>query len=163
MNKKLKIIILLLISFIFIPYFSFADDITELDESFDITNSISTSSQYNSSLQEPSINSKAAVVIERSTNTILFGKNENDQRKMASTTKIMTAILVIENTNLSETIEVSSKAANTGGSRLGLTKNAKLTLNDLLYGLLLCSGNDSAVALAEHIGGSIERFFCFNE
>ena len=92
------------------------------------------------------------------TNTILYGKNENQKRKMASTTKIMTATIIIENCNLDETIEVSKKASGTGGSRLGLKTGDKITIRDLLYGLMLRSGNDAAVALAEHAGGNIEGF-----
>lgn len=78
---------------------------------------------------------------------------------MASTTKIMTAIIVVENTkNLNDKVIISQKAAGTGGSRLGLHKDDEITVNNLLYGLLLCSGNDAAVALAEHTAGSIEEF-----
>ncbi len=106
----------------------------------------------------PDINSRAAVVIDRNSNTILFGKNETQRRKMASTTKIMTCLLVIENCNLSDTVEVSKKSAGTGGSRLGLKTGDKITIRDLLYGLMLCSGNDTAVALAEHVSGSVENF-----
>ena len=65
---------------------------------------------------------------------------------------------MLENANIDEEVEVSAKAAGTGGSRLGLKKGAKITIRDLLYGLLLCSGNDAAVALAESVGGSIEGF-----
>ncbi len=107
---------------------------------------------------EPETNSRACIVIDRKTNTILYGKNENKQRKMASTTKIMTATIIIENCNLEETIEVSKKAAGTGGSRLGLKTGDKITIRDLLYGLMLCSGNDAAVALAEHAGKDIKGF-----
>ena len=77
---------------------------------------------------------------------------------MASTTKIMTATIIIENCDLSKTIEVSKKAASTGGSRLGLKTGDKITIRDLLYGLLLRSGNDAAVALAETCGGNIQGF-----
>ena len=77
---------------------------------------------------------------------------------MASTTKIMTAIVTIENCNLDTSIEVSKKAAGTGGSRLGLKTGDKITIRDLLYGLMLRSGNDCAVCLAEYVGGSIEGF-----
>lgn len=71
---------------------------------------------------------------------IIFGKEENTRCKMASTTKIMTAIIVVENVdNLNEKVTVSSKAAGTGGSRLGLHTNDKITVKDLLYGLMLCS------------------------
>ena len=106
----------------------------------------------------PDINARSAIVIDRVTKTTLYGKNEYDVRKMASTTKIMTAIVVIENANLYDTVEVSKKAANTGGSTLGINEGDKITVCDLLYGLLLRSGNDTAVALAEHVGGSIENF-----
>ena len=77
---------------------------------------------------------------------------------MASTTKIMTAMVVIQNTNLDNIVEVSKKAAGTGGSRLGLKTGDKISVKDLLYGLLLRSGNDAAVALAEYVGGDIEGF-----
>ncbi len=71
---------------------------------------------------------------------VLFCKKENVKCKMASTTKIMTAIVVIENIdNLEEKTEISEKSAGTGGSRLGLHKNDKVSIRDLLYGLMLCS------------------------
>lgn len=108
--------------------------------------------------EEPKINSRAAVVIDRKSKTILYGKNENIKKAMASTTKIMTAMVVIQNTNFSNVVEISKKAAGTGGSRLGLKTGDKITVNDLMYGLLLRSGNDCAVALAEYVGGSIEEF-----
>lgn len=76
---------------------------------------------------------------------------------MASTTKIMTAIVVLENSELNDVVTISKKAAGTGGSRLGLRTNDKITVHDLLYGLMLKSGNDAAVALAEHVGGGIEE------
>lgn len=107
---------------------------------------------------EPKLNSRVALVYDRSSGRVLYKKNGNKQTPMASTTKIMTAIVVMENSNLSDIVTIDSKSAGTGGSRLGLKKNDKITVNDLLYGLMLRSGNDSAVALAIHIGGSIEGF-----
>lgn len=109
-------------------------------------------------IEDIDINSRSCVVLNRKSKTILFGKNENKQVKMASTTKIMTAIVIIENYDLNKEITVSKKAAGTGGSRLGLRTGDKITVHDLLYGLLLRSGNDAAVALAETVGGSIEGF-----
>ena len=109
-------------------------------------------------IEDIDINSRSCVVLDRKSKTILFGKNENKQVKMASTTKIMTAIVIIENYDLNKEITVSKKAAGTGGSRLGLRTGDKITVHDLLYGLLLRSGNDAAVALAETVGGSIEGF-----
>lgn len=107
---------------------------------------------------EEKINSRAYVVIDRNSNTILLGNNEHQKRKMASTTKIMTATIILENCNLKETIEISRQAANVGGSRLGLKLGDKITIKDLLYGLMLKSGNDCAIALAEYCGNSIEGF-----
>lgn len=123
------------------------------EENYEITIPTTTDTQT-----EPNINARHAVVIERNTKKILYGKKENEQCKMASTTKIMTATIVLENCKLGETAIISSKAANTGGSRLGLKKDDKITVLDLLYGLLLCSGNDAAVALAEKVSGSVENF-----
>ena len=70
----------------------------------------------------------------------------------------MTAIVVIEKSNLEDIVTVSSKAAGTGGSRLGLHTDDKISVLNLLYGLLLCSGNDAAVALAEYVGGDVSGF-----
>lgn len=137
---------------------SLCDDEEEYEISDIITELTSSNSIVQDKIIEPETNSRACVVIDRKTNTILFGKNENTQRKMASTTKIMTATIIIENCNLDETIEVSKKAAGTGGSRLGLKTGDKITIRDLLYGLMLCSGNDAAVTLAEHAGGDIKGF-----
>lgn len=151
---SLFIFIILLFCFTCSPIY--ADDINESLEHLNIDKEVvETSSQLKNI---PDINSRSAVVIDRVSNTVIYGKNETTVRKMASTTKIMTATIVIEQGNLNDTVEVSKKAAGTGGSRLGLKTGDKITVNDLLYGLMLCSGNDSAVALAEHIGGSIEGF-----
>lgn len=87
----------------------------------------------------PVINSRAAVLYERNTKQIIYGKQEDVARPMASTTKIMTCMIVLENADLSEVVEVSKKAGGTGGSRLGLKAGDKITVHDLLYGLMLCS------------------------
>lgn len=139
--------------------FSLADDYIEDNIAIDVSSEISeTIAQTNETLESSSINSRSCIVFDRNSHMILYGKNENKQVKMASTTKIMTSLIIIENYNLSETIEVSRKAAGTGGSRLGLKAGDKITINDLLYGLMLCSGNDAAVALAEYAGGDIQGF-----
>ena len=106
----------------------------------------------------PSINSKSAIVLDRSSKAILYSKNEKQTRKMASTTKIMTCIVVLENANLYDTVTISKKAARVGGSKLGIKAGNKVTVCDLLYGLMLKSGNDAAIALAEHVGGNLEDF-----
>lgn len=107
---------------------------------------------------ELNINSRIALIYDRTSGRVLYEKNGSKQTPMASTTKIMTAIVVTENSNLTDIVTIDSKAASTGGSRLGLKKNDKITIEDLLYGLMLRSGNDAAVALAIHVGGSISGF-----
>ena len=104
------------------------------------------------------LNARSCIVLDRTSKKVLFGKNEYNKVKMASTTKIMTATVIIENCDLSQTVTISKKAAGTGGSRLGLKTGDKITVRDLLYGLLLVSGNDAAVALAETCSGSIADF-----
>lgn len=143
--------IVLVLSF---NYIVFADD-----ENEDVSNNISSFIQTSSYITtEPVINSRTAIIYDRTSGSVLFGKNENEKRKMASTTKILTALIVIENANLDDIVTVSSKAAGTGGSRLGLHTDDKVSIRDLLYGLMLCSGNDAAVALAEHVGGNLTGF-----
>lgn len=135
-------------------YSVFADD-----EDLEILDNVSSFIEVSSeSVTEPTINSRAAIVYDRISGSVLFGKNENEQRKMASTTKIMTAIIVLENANLDDIVTISSKAAGTGGSRLGLHTNDTISIKHLLYGLLLCSGNDAAVALAQHVGNDLSGF-----
>lgn len=154
-------IILPFLILIFTTNFVFADDISPLDDDFDISeilNNMESIETSSNSSELPTINSRAYVVIDRKSNTILTGKNENQKKKMASTTKIMTCLIVIENANLSDTVEISKKAASTGGSRLGLKTGDKITVIDLLYGLMMRSGNDAAVALAEYVSGSISSF-----
>ena len=158
--KKNFFIIFYIFIFIIIQLapISLCDDEEEYEISDILTELTSSNSIVQDKIVEPETNSRSCVVIDRNTNTILYGKNENTQRKMASTTKIMTATIIIENCNLDETIEVSKKAAGTGGSRLGLKTGDKITIRDLLYGLMLCSGNDAAVALAEYAGKDINGF-----
>lgn len=156
-SKIYKTFFVIVFILFFLTSSIFADDINEiLDDNNSINNQILETSSTPDSI--PDINSRAAVVIDRGSNTVLFGKNETVRKKMASTTKIMTSIVVIENCNLNDVVEVSKKSAGTGGSRLGLKTGDKITVHDLLYGLMLCSGNDAAVALAEHVGGNVEGF-----
>ena len=157
----MKFTYLLIIFFIIITSLncSFANDYLEDNPTVDVSSEISeTIAQTTDSLESSSINSRSCIVYDRNSHMILYGKNEKTQVKMASTTKIMTSIIIIENYNLSETIEISKKAAGTGGSRLGLKTGDKITIKDLLYSLMLCSGNDAAVALAEYAGGDIQGF-----
>lgn len=153
----MKIYKVVLIFIIFV--FSFNCIVLADDENEEVLDNLSSFITASSDvIEEPTINSRAAIVYDRTSGAILYGKSENEKRKMASTTKIMTAIVVIENSNLDDIVTVSAKSAGTGGSRLGLHKDDKISVRDLLYGLLLCSGNDAAVALAEHVGGDIGGF-----
>ncbi len=89
---------------------------------------------------------------------VLYGKEEETVLPMASTTKIMTCILALENGSLTDEVEASSHAASQPQVHLGMNKGDRFCLEDLLYSLMLESHNDSAVAIAEHIGGSVEGF-----
>ncbi|MGI6085056.1 MAG: D-alanyl-D-alanine carboxypeptidase family protein [Acetivibrionales bacterium] len=107
---------------------------------------------------EPVINARSALVMDFETGTVLYEKNAYLKRPMASTTKIMSAIVALENSDLEEDVLISGKAAGMGGSVMGLKKDTIVKMRDLLNGMLICSGNDAAVAIAEHIGGSVEGF-----
>lgn len=106
----------------------------------------------------PKTNSRRYIVYDRISKSMIIGKNEDVKSAMASTTKIMTTIVILEKADLNEKVTVSAKAGGTGGSRLGLKRGDKTSVRDLLYGLMLRSGNDAAVALAEHVGGSVKGF-----
>ncbi|NLY92090.1 MAG: D-alanyl-D-alanine carboxypeptidase [Firmicutes bacterium] len=107
---------------------------------------------------KPRINASAAILVEAVSGMILFAKNEHERRPPASTTKIMTAIVTLEKGNPAEVVTVSPKAARTGGSSLWLKAGDQITLGELLEGVMLRSGNDGSVALAEHIAGSEQAF-----
>ena len=104
------------------------------------------------------VNSKNVIAIDRKSLSILFEKNGNNSIPMASTTKIMTCIVALENSSLDSIVTVSKEASKINGSTLGLHSDQKITMNDLLYGLMLRSGNDCAIAIAEYISGSVENF-----
>lgn len=87
----------------------------------------------------PKTNSRAVLIFDRTSKKVIYEKNGYTRRAMASTTKIMTTIVVLENSNLTDTVEISKKAGGTGGSRLGLKSGDKITVNDLIYGLMLRS------------------------
>lgn len=101
---------------------------------------------------------QSAVLMDADTGRILYEKDGEKKRPMASTTKIMTCILALEEGNLEELAEISSYAASMPDVQLGIREGEKYRLKDLLYSLMLESHNDSAVAVAEHIGGSVENF-----
>jgi D-alanyl-D-alanine carboxypeptidase len=107
---------------------------------------------------------RAAILFDAASGRVLYEKNANDERLIASLTKIMTAIVAIENGKLEELVTVGPGAVGVEGSSIYLKQGERIPLLTLLYGLMLRSGNDAAVAIAEHIGGSVEGFvYMMNE
>lgn len=106
----------------------------------------------------PGVKAQSAILIDAKTGQVLFEKNAARHSAPASTTKILTAIIAIESGRLDEVVKVSPKAAATTGSSMHLYPRQLLTLRELVTGLLLRSGNDAAVAIAEHLSGSVDDF-----
>lgn len=112
----------------------------------------------------PSVTAASAILMDQDSGRILYEKNANDVRRIASITKIMTAILAIESGKLQENTKISETAVRTEGSSIYLKPGDTVKLEDLVYGLMLRSGNDAANAIAECVGGSIEGFvFLMNQ
>lgn len=101
---------------------------------------------------------KGAVLIEAESGRVIFEQNADEMLPMASTTKIMTALLAIENCGLDEIVTTPSEAAGVPGTSIYLSENEQLTMEQMLYGLMLRSGNDAATAIGAHIGGSAAGF-----
>ncbi|MDH7500631.1 MAG: D-alanyl-D-alanine carboxypeptidase family protein [candidate division NC10 bacterium] len=106
----------------------------------------------------PQINAASALLIEEGSGRVLLEKNARERRPIASLTKLMTAVIVLERGNLGEVVRVSKRAAATPGASLRLRAGQRIRLRDLLVGLLVRSANDAAVAAAEHVCGSEEEF-----
>ena len=104
------------------------------------------------------LSATSAVILEAQTGEILFEKNADKRMGMASTTKIMTALVALEKGKAEDIVKVSSHAANVEGSSMYLKEGEEITLENLVYGLMLHSGNDAATAIAEHISGNEEKF-----
>jgi len=106
----------------------------------------------------PDITARGAVLLDAKTGQLLFEKNGHLRSAPASTTKIMTAILAVESGRLDEVVQISVRSAATRGSSMYLYPGQKITLRELVTGLLLRSGNDAAVAIAEYLAGSVDNF-----
>ncbi len=104
------------------------------------------------------LSAESAILIETTTGKVIYAKNSEKRMKPASTTKILTALCALEYGNENDIVTVSKKAAYEEGSSMYLDEGEKLKLNDLVYGLMLNSGNDAAVAIAEHLGGTETEF-----
>ena len=101
---------------------------------------------------------KSAILMEAKTGRILYAQNAHEALPMASTTKIMTALLALEKGDLTQRVTTGPNAFGVPGTSIYLAQGEQLTLEDMLYGLMLSSGNDAAVAIAEHVDGSVEEF-----
>lgn len=108
--------------------------------------------------QEIGTSAKAAVIIDQDSGRVLLEHNAATPLPMASTTKVMTALLAIERGNLSDPVTCSRNAFGVPGTSIYLSLGETLTLEDMLYGLMMQSGNDAATAIAEHIGGTVDDF-----
>lgn len=121
--------------------------------------SLATSSnETENEIEESSLHAKAALLMDADSGRVLYEKNGYTRLPMASTTKIMTCIYVLETANLEDTVTISSLAASQPKVRLGVQAGEEYRLGDLLYALMLESYNDVAVAIAEHVGGTVEDF-----
>lgn len=110
------------------------------------------------------LGTSSEIVMETSTLRVLSENNAREKKYMASTTKILTALVIIENCDINEEITVGTKTVGVEGSSIYLEAGEKLSVKDLLYGLMLRSGNDCAETLAVHLSGSIEKFaYLMNE
>lgn len=110
------------------------------------------------SYAEPTVDASSAVLIDGQTGRVLWSKNPHVRRNIASTTKIMTGLLAIEELSPEEVVTSDSAVESTGESEIYLEKGEKMTVSDLLYALLLRSANDAAVALAKQVSGSVPKF-----
>lgn len=110
------------------------------------------------SSKPPSVSAEAAAMIDVASGRILYEKKGDQKMRIASLTKTMTAIVAIESTELSDVVTVPPEAVGVEGSSIYLKNGEKLTLEELLYGLMLRSGNDAAVTIATHVGGSVPGF-----
>lgn len=139
MKRKLYILIYLFLSFCFFSHFQISNALANNKAS-------------------PMIVGEAGLVMEVKTGTILYEKNAHRMLEPASTTKIMTAILALERGNLTDIVKADEESTLVDGSSIGLKNGEKLTLEEMLYAMMLNSGNDASIAIAKHIAGDVPTF-----
>lgn len=110
------------------------------------------------SKQSLNVSAKSAILVDYDTGNVIFAKDPKVQLPAASTIKIMTALLALREKKMNDVFTVSEKAANVGEDSMGVSQGEKLTLRELLYGMMLASGNDAAITLAEGVWGSEDAF-----
>ena len=130
----------------------------EISLSLTCGNTLFISSESKASSAAVSVSAQSAVLIECESGNVIFSKNSDTRLPMASTTKIMTALVVIESCNLSDTVKISKAACGIEGSSVYLREGEIFTVKELLYALMLASANDAATALALYVSGSEEAF-----
>lgn len=140
MRKSIKIISLILLSLIFIQFLGIRADAKSKDS------------------KNFRVNARCAIALDKESGTILYEQNAYEIVPMASTTKILTALIAIEQGNLDKKVTISKKAASIRGSTVGYKVNEEITLRELIFGLMFKSGNDAAIAIAEELGKSTEGF-----
>ena len=114
--------------------------------------------EVNKNANDVSLSAKSAIIVNYDTGEVIFAKNAKERLPVASTVKIMTALVALENSELNDVFVVSEKASAVGENSMGLVKGEVLTLRELLYGMMLVSGNDAAVTVAEGIVQGEENF-----
>lgn len=104
------------------------------------------------------VNARCAIALDRESGQVLYEQNGYEIVPMASTTKILTSLIAIEQGDLDRVVTISKNAVNIRGSKVGYNAGEKITLRELVFGLMFKSGNDAAIAIAEELGGSVEGF-----
>lgn len=150
--RKIKIIALFLIALYVFP-----------SNAWGVTNTNNNSKEIKQDVVSmapgsPDIKAKGAILMDASSGQVLYGLNQDAPWYPASTTKILTGIIAIEKSDLNDIVTISDNAVRVDGTHIGLEAGEKMKMKDLLYALLLNSSNDSAVAIAEHISGSTDKF-----
>lgn len=175
-RKKLKIIPILFIAvtaiFLFSTLFfkkiftkeiSIKEDLTEknyyktLLRSDNLTSNWSPGEKVGTDNQ-PEISGQSAILVDINSGSVVYEKNSTEKMKIASLVKIMTALVALEHKNLKDSIFISDRSASIGENTMGISRGEVYTLEELLYGLILNSGNDAAYAIAEGVGGNVETF-----
>ena len=152
MKKGIRIMAVLLLSSLFVEIFNVNV------YGYSNVNKIYEESNKKSEDKNFKVNARCAIAIDKDTHEILYEQNAYEIVPMASTTKILTSLIAIEQDDLNVPVTISKKAASIRGSKVGYRENEVITLKELIFGLMFKSGNDAAIAIAEHIGGSVEGF-----
>ncbi|MDU5014110.1 MAG: D-alanyl-D-alanine carboxypeptidase family protein, partial [Clostridium botulinum] len=152
MKKGIKISSILLLCSLFVQILSV--------DAYGYINYGNLSYSYNEKSENKNlrVNARCAIALDKESHQVLYEQNAYEIVPMASTTKILTSLIAIEQDDLNAPVTISKKASSIRGSKVGYKENEVITLKELIFGLMFKSGNDAAIAIAEHIGGSVEGF-----